>query len=66
MSVPSEGAADRPIVLTNVDCDGTEMQLGDCRPTPRASIAQCSHLSDAGARCGKGSAIGCMQPCIMS
>ena len=53
-SVPSVGSALRPIVLSDVGCNGTEAQLGDCLPFPPTSavIAQCSHMNDAGARCG--------------
>ncbi len=50
-TVPSEGAAENPIVLSGVGCTGSESTLSSCsRVSP---ISQCSHSLDAGARCSK-------------
>lgn len=51
MTVPSDGAADRPIVLSGLNCTGTEDQLEDCAQLSDASM--CTHSDDAGARCSK-------------
>lgn len=51
MTVPSDGAADRPIVLSGLNCTGTEDQLEDC--TRLSDTSMCTHSHDAGARCSK-------------
>ena len=40
------------IVLTNVDCRGTESSLLDCQVNNRAAMLRCDHSEDAGVRCG--------------
>ena len=40
------------IVLTNVDCRGTESSLLDCQVNNRAAMRRCDHSEDAGVRCG--------------
>ena len=39
------------IILTNLDCRGTESSLLDCQINNRA-MRQCDHSEDAGVRCG--------------
>ena len=51
-TVPSDAAAaDRPIVLSGLDCNGTESGLTEC--SRASAISQCTHSEDAGARCSK-------------
>ena len=40
------------IILTNVDCRGTESSLLDCQVNNRAAMLRCDHSEDAGVRCG--------------
>ena len=41
------------IILTNLDCRGTESSLLDCQINNRArAMRQCDHSEDAGVRCG--------------
>ena len=47
--------ADKPIVLSGVECKGNESGLSDC--TQALSITQCNHTMDAGAKCSKNIAI---------
>ena len=50
-TVPMNGKIGTPIMMTGLECNGTENGLFEC---PHSSfISQCSHTSDAGARCSK-------------
>jgi hypothetical protein len=49
MRVPREGAANRSVVLSGVECRGNETRLGDCGRSSTVT-AQCNIV---GARCGK-------------
>ena len=40
------------IILTNVDCSGTESSLLDCQVNNRAAMRRCDHSEDAGVLCG--------------
>lgn len=50
-TVPSSGAADKPIVLSGLACNGGESSLSEC--TRATTISQCTHAKDAGVRCSK-------------
>ena len=46
------GQGDGPIWLSNLDCDGTEMNIGDCRHSGWGiHTTFCGHSEDAGVRC---------------
>ncbi len=48
-TVPVVDVAGTPIVLSGLECNGTENRLSEC--TYALSISQCSHARDAGVRC---------------
>ena len=49
--VPSDGAMDRPIVLSGLSCTGNEANISECSSSLPSS--GCTHQRDAGVRCGK-------------
>ena len=49
------------IVLSNLDCRGTELSLLDCRVNTRnGRIEDCDHSEEAGVRCGGSYSFGAM------
>ena len=46
------GPGSGPILLNNVECNGTESVLVNCSYST-AGLLTCSHLNDAGVRCNK-------------
>lgn len=50
-TAPSSGSAGSPIVLSGVQCTGSEGSLSQC--VTDSTISLCSHTRDAGVRCSK-------------
>ena len=45
------GRANGRIWLTNVNCTGRELVIGNCSHSEWGNVGSCSHSSDAGVRC---------------
>ena len=51
MTVPTNGSEGLPVVLSGLDCNGTESTLSRCNHSQ--IISQCGQATNAGARCSK-------------